>query len=147
MGELVKVLIKMAEGDKTELQAQFNPKDLKITKSLQWGDKEGAKTENPGKQFLKPSSSGLACTLYFDTYETKKDVYRTQVSKLEQMVTMIPSLKRPPMVIFQWNKFTFRGVITSLTQNYTMFLQDGTRCRCEVSLEMQSTTAAASALK
>ena len=147
MGELVKVLIKCTEAPRTELTAQFNPKELQVDKTVGWTNAQGASTENPPQEFKDPQSSSLSVTLYFDTYESKKDVHKTFVAKLEHMVTIEPSLGRPPLVIFQWNKFSFKGVVESLTQKYTMFLSDGTRCRCEVGFKMKSASEARSATR
>ena len=36
----------------------------------------------------------------------------------------------------------FQGVITSLTQKYTMFLSDGTRVRCECAVKMMAASSA-----
>lgn len=141
MGELVKVLIKAVDAD-IELTAQFNPKELQIDKSVGWTNSQGPQTENPAQEFKDPQSSNLSCTLYFDTYESKRDVYSAYVSKLEKMVTIQDGLGRPPLVIFQWSKFNFKGVVESLSQKYTMFLADGTRCRCEVTFKMKSANAA-----
>ena len=147
MRELVKVLIKCTEAPRTELTAQFNPKELQVDKSVGWSNAQGASTEDPAQEFKDPQSRSLAVTLYFDTYEQKEDVFKTYVSKLEQMVTIEPSLGRPPLVIFQWNKFSFKGVVESLTQKYTMFLPDGTPCRCEVGFKMKSASEARAATK
>ena len=45
----------------------------------------------------------------------------------------------PPSVLFVWGKFRFKGVITSLSQKYTMFLADGTPVRAEATISMQQT--------
>jgi hypothetical protein len=135
--ELVKVTIKATEGAKPELTAQFNPKELEVRKDQSYTPASGHE-DDPKLEFKEPSSSTLSCTLYFDTYETKKDVYVESVSKLEKMILVDADLGRPPMVLFSYGKFVFKGVIESLSQKYTMFLEDGTRCRCEVALRMRS---------
>lgn len=138
MGELVKVLIRCAEAPGVEVTAQFNPKELQVDKQVSWTNSQGPATENPEQEFKEPQSSSLSCTLYFDTFETKADVHGQYVSKLEKMVTIEPSLGRPPLVTFTWGSFTFQGVVESLSQKYTMFLPNGTRCRCEVGFKMKS---------
>ena len=47
----------------------------------------------------------------------------------------------PPNVLFVWGKFRFCGVITSLSQKYTMFFADGTPVRAEATLTMTQTMA------
>jgi len=142
MGELVKVLIKCAEAPGTEITAQFNPKELQVDKNVSWTNSQGPAKEDPEQEFKEPQSRSLSCTLYFDTFESKGDVYGQYVSKLEKMVTIEASLGRPPLVTFTWGSLTFKGVVESLTQKYTMFLPNGTRCRCEVGFKMKSASGA-----
>jgi len=42
------------------------------------------------------------------------------------------------VILFIWGRFTFKGVIESLSQKYTMFLSDGTPVRAECALKMRS---------
>jgi hypothetical protein len=44
----------------------------------------------------------------------------------------------PPVIVFVWGRFTFKGVIDSLSQKYTMFLSDGTPVRAEVALKIRN---------
>jgi hypothetical protein len=143
MGKLIKVHIKTARGENpsVDMEAQFNPKELQIDKSVSWTNAQGPAQENPAQEFKEPQSSNLQATLYFDTYESKKDVYKEYITKLEKLVT-IQSSGRPPLVTFTWNSFVFQGVVESLSQKYTMFLEDGTRCRCEVGFKMKSASSA-----
>lgn len=147
MGELAKANIQSKQGPSVTLTAQFNPKELEISKTVSWTNAQGATSENPQQEFKEPQSSSLSVTLYFDTYETKENVYTKYISKLEKLVTIEPSLGHPPLTLFTWGNFTFQGVVESLGQKYTMFLQDGTRCRCEVAFKMKSASGATSATK
>ena len=124
------------------VSAQYNPKELQVDKTVSWTNAQGPASEDPEQEFKEPQSRSLNTTLYFDTYETKGDVYATYVSKLEKLVTIVRGIGRPPLVTFTWGSFTFQGVVESLTQKYTMFLSDGTRCRCEVGFKMKSASAA-----
>jgi hypothetical protein len=142
MGELVKVLVKCEEAPSVSVTAQFNPKELQVDKTVSWTNAQGPAAENPEQEFKEPQSASLSCTLYFDTFEKKTDVYAAYVSKLEKMVTIESSLGRPPLVRFVWGHFNFVGVVESLSQKYTMFLPNGTRCRCEVGFKMKSAKAA-----
>ena len=142
MGELeqrlVKVLIRSTDVAGLEVNAQFNPKELQVDKSVSWTNAQGPATEDPEQEFKEPQSRSLSCTLYFDTFESKGDVFGQYVSKLEKMVMIDGHLGRPPLVTFTWGSFTFQGVVESLSQKYTMFLPNGTRCRCEVGFKMKS---------
>lgn len=144
---LAKVLITSKQGPSVSLTAQFNPKELEISKTVSWTNAQGASSEDPTQEFKEPQSSTLSATLYFDTYETKENVYTKYISKLEKLVTIEPSLGHPPLTLFTWGSLTFQGVVESLGQKYTMFLEDGTRCRCEVAFKMRSASGAISSTK
>lgn len=124
------------------VKAMFNPKELSVEKTVSWTPKKPADTDDPPAEFQGPTPATLSATLYFDTYESGGDVYTDHVRKLELMAMMITDMKRPPHCVFQWGKFVFAGVISSLGQKYTMFMSDGRRVRCECTLKM---TAAKSA--
>ena len=140
---LTKAKVVSAERSKVDvdLDVQFNPKELTVKKSVSWKNAQGPSKEDPMQEVTEPMSRTLSATLYFDTWEetsANKSVQTKYIDKLEKLVTLNEELGRPPLVIFQWGKFHFKGVITSLTQKYTMFFADGTPCRCEVGLEMKS---------
>lgn len=134
-----KALIKIEAGP--QMSVQFNPKELQIDKSVSWTNAQGPATEDPAQEFKEPQSRSLSCTLYFDSLEQGADI-NGYIKTLERTVTIVDSLKRPPMVIFQWGSFNFTGVVESLSQKYTMFLPDGRPCRAEVGLKMKSASAA-----
>ncbi len=137
---LVKAKIVAAEAG-VNLDVHINPKELQVDKTVSWTAKN-SHSEDPKQEFKEPQSSNLTVTLYFDTYEEKKDVYKKYIEDIEKTAKMVSGLGRPPMVIFQWGKFNFTGVTESVSQKYTMFLEDGTRVRCEVAFKMRSASAA-----
>jgi hypothetical protein len=112
---LEKAVIKALEGSGAQCTVQFNPKELQVDKTVSWSA-SGAHEENPKQEFKEPQSAGLSCTLYFDGYETKRDVYDSHVSKLESFATMDSGLGRPPLCLFLWGKFRFQGVVESVSQ-------------------------------
>jgi len=98
------------------LNAQFNPRSCRSTRQVSWTNAKGpARGSRAGVQGA--AVENLSATLYFDTYETKADVYGKYVSQLEKLVTIVGGLGRPPLVTFTWGKFTFKGVVESLSQS------------------------------
>jgi len=123
----------------------FNPKEYSIEKSLSW-ESSKAHEDAPVPEFKSPSAMTLSVTLQFDTYEERISVRDKYIRRLEKYTFMTGSPAKddkdvknhaPPRVMFCWGKLTFRGVIQSLSQKYTMFLADGTPVRAEVALKMQ----------
>lgn len=143
---LTKVTIKALEGSGATCTAMFNPKELSLEKSVSWTPAkargEGSAQEERTLEYQDPQPSKLSVTLFFDTFEQKRDCY-ADIQPLESMALIDSALKRPPLCLFLWGgKFRFQGVVASISQKYTMFLADGTRVRCEVGLQMQSAAAA-----
>jgi len=123
----------------------FNPKEYSIEKSLDW-EASKAHEDAPVPEFKTPKALSLSVTLQFDTYEERVSVRDKYIRRLEKLTFMTngpatgeSDVKKhaPPRIMFCWGKMTFRGVINSLSQKYTMFLADGTPVRAEVSLKMQ----------
>jgi hypothetical protein len=123
----------------------FNPKEYSLEKSLSW-ESSKAHEDAPVPEFKSPSAMTLSITLQFDTYEERLSVRDKYVRRMEKLTFMTGSPAKddkdvknhaPPRVMFCWGKLTFRGVIQSLSQKYTMFLADGTPVRAEVGLKME----------
>jgi Contractile injection system tube protein/LysM domain len=131
----------------------FNPKEYSLEKSVPW-EPSKAHEDAPVLEFKSPSAMTLSVTLQFDTYEERLSVRDKYVRRLERLSLMKGKAKNdpnpknhaPPRCMFVWGQLMFRGVLTSLTQKYTMFLADGTPVRAEVSIKMQQVDDNAAAL-
>lgn len=136
---IVKVRIQAMEGDGTILEAQFNPKEITIDKSVSWQKHEGGKGDVPALEFNSADAKELTVTLLFDTFETKGDVHAKYITALENLAKVDDNLKRPPMVQFVWgsNLPVFQGVVDHLAVTYTLFLPDATPVRATVVLHMR----------
>lgn len=120
-----------------ELKAYFNPKEVGVDKSVKWNKHKSTKADNPVLEFTDGEPKSFSCELLFDGYETKTDVHKAFVEKLDGFTKIIEAKKRPPMCIFLWGKFpSFMGVIESLSAKYTMFLPNGTPVRATVTVKM-----------
>lgn len=130
----------------------FNPKEYSLEKSLEW-DAEQAFADAPQPEFKAPKPMTLSVTLQFDTYEERVNVRDKWVRKIEKLAFMKQQLPndgkstkskadkqkyRPPVILFVWGRFSFKGVIESLSQKYTMFLSDGTPVRAECALKIRN---------
>jgi contractile injection system tube protein len=160
MGKLERARIHVLKGDGSKqgksdidsyIEVCFNPKEYSLEKSVEW-DAEKAWSDAPQPEFKAPKPMTLSVTLQFDTYEERSNVRDKWVRKLEKLTMMKQQLPkdgkgasktdkqkyRPPVILFIWGRFTFKGVIESLSQKYTMFLSDGTPVRAECALKMRS---------
>ncbi len=124
--------------------AYYNPKEISIEKKVPWSKHKKSKGDAPTLEFTNAEPETLSVELFFDCYESKQDVYETYVKGLRAMTLIDTNAtgvkKRPPQVMLSWGKKTFlnfKGVITSLSTKYTMFLPDGTPVRASCTLSLQ----------
>ena len=128
-----------------------------MAKRNTWGaDKAGkggssAGTNVPKQQYTGGQPATLTLQLFFDTYEGSNgslDVRTEYTSKIWKLAEVDDKLtdnsttkSRPPMVRFQWGPaWSFKAVITSITQKFTLFTSDGTPVRATLDVTFQQIT-------
>jgi hypothetical protein len=141
-----KALIRPLEGDTTEIPCLFNPKEYSIAKSNKWSVPP-AKGKNLGEyEFGGGDPAKMTLQLLFDTYESGQDVRRTFTDKVWKLMWVNPQLTdhssgnkgRPPRVQFQWGEaFGFIAVITSITQKFVLFRENGVPVRATLDVSFQ----------
>lgn len=154
-----KIQIKSLE-DGTLVEAQYNPKELQIDRTVPWsptgeankGNAQEASANNGGihLEFTGAQGRTLSVEMLFDGFEEnagpgfKVDV-AGQVSLLEKLASVmepgsdVEDKRRPHLCMATWGK-TLRGfkcVIESLSTKYTMFdeMGDPLRATCTVKLK------------
>jgi nucleoid-associated protein YgaU len=119
------------------IDAMFNPNKLSVSRSTQWENQKVAKRDNPELQYTGAEPSTLNVELFFDTYDspskTKKSV-RTYTNKLHELTTVRAhgsDKHRPPVCRLRWGTMSifFQGVLQQLTNNFTLFMDEGTPVR------------------
>jgi hypothetical protein len=125
----------------------FNPKEYSVQKSVQWEPHKSPGLDLPEQEFTSGNPSVLSVELFFDTYEDKKDVRKEHTEKIMTLALVDADKHRPPLVMFSWGGFQFKGVIESLTLRYTMFLPDGKPCRATANLSIKESETAAEQLQ
>jgi hypothetical protein len=115
-----------------KIECLFNPNTYTFEKSNTWTQKQ-VKGENvPHLEFGGGSSATLSMQLFLDTSTSGGDVRQT-IRKIQKLMDIDEKAKdmttvkgRPPMVEFRWGQiWTFKAVITKLTENCTLFRDDG----------------------
>lgn len=121
------------------IKAKFNPEKLSFSKSVSWKQEKAKERDVPELQFTSASPRTLSIDLFFDTYDTpkiKKDNVRDQTEKLLALTMVDADKHRPPICRLSWGawKIFFQGVLERLSQDFTLFLEDGTpvraKCQC-----------------
>jgi hypothetical protein len=145
------------------VEAQYNPKELQVDRSIPWQKHNQANKSNQAKksgeqgihlEFTGAEGRTMSVELLFDQYEGTSGgshdmkggkTIIDQINTLEQLASVInPTGKeeerRPHLCVVAWGQKgmpTFRCVIESLSTKYTMIGSDGTplRATCTVKLK------------
>ncbi len=124
MAEKAKIIPQDIKGA-GEIPVMFNPNEYTISYEVKYTG------EDDKKQFQITKTPEFKVSLFYDTYERRSDV-RRQTKKITSLLKPTVSgknTKRPPVCLFVWGEFTYRGVLSKIEQKFTMFLEDGTPVR------------------
>jgi len=136
------------DGERKSIKCLFNPKEYAFQKTNQWKAAANKSTNVPSMDFGGGNPATLTMQLFFDTYDRGNDaadVRKEYTDALWELMLVDSKLKnpktkkgRPPKVHFQWGKaWSFDAVITSMKQNFTLFLADGPPVRATVDVTFQ----------
>lgn len=134
------------EGSKEMIEVMFNPSEYNISSAVNYADIKNVGTDKSISQFSYGQSDVLKLSLFFDTYipagvksdtEDGTDV-RIETSKISNMIKVDADKHRPPKVTFYYGSFEFSGIITDISQTFTMFLPNGKPVRCKMELTLKS---------
>jgi nucleoid-associated protein YgaU len=148
---------------KEQIEALFNPSEIGISRSVTYEQKKVANRNDSSYfdvvQKLKAvEAATLDIELFFDTYEARDESASWKRAAMSALTPTNPfqtgdasdvtertdevaklavpdkELHRPPICHLEWGSFDiFTGVLTSLSQRFTMFLEDGTPVRATLS--------------
>ncbi len=129
MGTLEKAIISVRDPDPKkdteikQIKVLFNPEKYSLEKVAAWEEKGKKKT----LEFVGISRKSFAIELFYDTYESREDVrnYTNEIVQLMDPTVEYKGKKAPPVCLFSWGGFNFRGIIEKVTQNFTLFLSSG----------------------
>jgi nucleoid-associated protein YgaU len=127
-----------------EIEFQFNPKELSLTKNAKWKRENQANAKKSGPpEFQGSDPCKLTLEMFLDATESMDD---TVVRTVEQLFSCCVATEdsrqsgkgSPPWVIFKWGGLTgFPSYMASVTAKYTLFTPGGVPVRavCTVNLE------------
>lgn len=127
-----------------QVDCLFNPTEYTFAKSNQWEAPKVLGADVPLPKFVGGGAITLKMSLFFDTYEAGTDV-RQHTDRLLKLMSVDPRLQnqknkkgRPPRVMFSWGMmWSFKAIITEMSQRFTLFLEDGTPVRATVDVTFQ----------
>ncbi len=126
---------------KDEIEVMFNPSEYSVVCSAQLDEKN---KKDP--TFKSVNVEDFTVKLIFDTYERHKNVESGKdVRKLTEKITRVimpfkegKKSKRPPICLFSWGNFAYKGIISKLDQKFILFLPDGTPVREEMTVTFKA---------
>lgn len=111
----------------------FNPEEYTLDQGNSFAEIGIPGLETPPIQYVRGNLRTLKMDLFFDTYEKKTDV-RAFTRKMTGLLEKNPTTKAPPILLFSWGRLNFQCVLESVSQKFTMFLNDGTPVRATLSV-------------
>jgi len=124
--------------DGISVACMFNPYEYRVSKTNTFSQRPQNDADVTQAEFQSAGPQTLTLSLYFDTYETQEDVSQTTRQLWKFMLTKTQRNSQrgqkipPPQVAFEWGVFCFVAYITTMTQTFTLFKQDGTPVRAKV---------------
>lgn len=133
-----------ATTDKGGFQVQFNPSSYSIVKPVRWEEQSNSGTNReinaPPLSFGGGSARTLTLNLFFDVTEGPQADVRSETNRVARLTLIEPVLRKPPTIMISWGEapehsdFPFIGVITNLTQNFTLFSDRGAPLRANLTV-------------
>ncbi|HEY5925083.1 MAG TPA: hypothetical protein VIV11_25550 [Kofleriaceae bacterium] len=144
------------------VEAQYNPKELEIAKSVPWSKVNEANKSNQKSdqsqgvhmEFTGAEGRSISLELLFDSYETKDDRVSKSVAALEKLASVRKpgnskeEFKRPHRCLVVWGSAVKMScVIDSLSVKYTMFSPEGKPLRATCVLKLKEADVVSTAKK
>lgn len=145
------------DAEDEHIKVQYNPTELAFEKGVQIADIDIPALDAPLKQFVRGQSEKLTLELFFDTTEDGMDQravsVTTETDKIYQLTKIEATRHAPPICTFKWNaKFpgadispnlggnqqrtSFKGVVESVRQRFTLFSPTGVPLRATLNVTM-----------
>jgi nucleoid-associated protein YgaU len=127
------------------IKCMFNPKEYSFSKTNTWRESETPAQNSSELQFGGGRPATLQMQLFFDTYADQADVRQRYTDAIWKLMMIDSDLRdtrnehgRPPRVLFQWGQtWAFEAVITSVKQQFTLFLSNGVPVRATLDVTFQ----------
>jgi nucleoid-associated protein YgaU len=146
---LKRVIIKTDAGEIIQASADtrlfFNPNQYTLQKKVNWKEGQRRGLDLPQLQFDSGGPRSFSLSLQFDTYGVvpPQDV-RALTRPIARLAEVVEGKDRPPVCTIVWGPdgdryagLPFIGVVESLTQKFTLFLDDGTPVRALLEVQFR----------
>jgi hypothetical protein len=121
------------------INVEFNPAEYSLAKSAQIAEIGIPGLDSPVLQFIRGQNEKLTLDLFFDTTssglgETGVTDVRTLTQSIYQLVKIQPKTHAPPRILFVWGSLSFKAIVESVTQKFTLFNPTGVPLRATLSV-------------
>ena len=159
MGTLKKakiVIYKNGGKSKKEVECGFNPSQYTIKSGANYKEDNSLGTDISRMVFLSGTQKEFSTTLFFDSegefgraeniltasYDLLSETSSLKpvtdmTKKITSAVNVSGSDHKPPLVSFIWGNLDFKGVITSVTETFTMFDTFGKPIRAKMDITIK----------
>lgn len=145
------------ESPKKTLQVLFNPSNYSISKTNKYSWKAIPGMNSSLGQYVNGDSRTLKMELFFDTYAMNETQLRKEISEktggppvrsfvqdvrnftdnITNLMEIQSDLHAPPMCKFAWGGLEFKGLVETVEQKFTMFLESGIPVRATLNVTMR----------
>ena len=119
-----------------QIPVMYNPEQYTLEQANDFAEIGIPGLAAPPIQYVRGRARTLSMDLFFDSYELKRDV-RDFSGRVVALLSQRPVTFAPPILLFVMGAFSFRCVLLSASQRYTMFSRDGTPVRATLSVRFQ----------
>jgi nucleoid-associated protein YgaU len=124
-----------------EFEVLFNPNTYSISKSLTWNAEVSNNLNASTLGFGGSANRDLTLELFYDVTETPDSDVRVETNKVVALTRLKRDGREPPLVQITWGddsqdlyNFPFIGVVSQLTQRFTLFRADGKPVRATLNV-------------
>ena len=145
--QLQKVQIGSLDDTSKGIEAQYNPREISVDKSVAWSKHKDSSGDRPHLEFTGADGRSLGLELTFDGFEKKASVQPMvdaliELAMVRNKDSTDPNLKRPHKVAVVFGRGNgrlpaFVGVIESVSTKYTMFLPNGVPVRATCTVKVK----------
>jgi hypothetical protein len=129
-----------ASGDRVPVL--FNPEEYSLKRDINYAQAAVPGLSAPIIQFVSGNLQTLDMDLLLDTLEAHREGgrvvaaagsdVREQTRKVTDLMNVDSATHAPPVLLFTWSSLTFTCVLARATQQFLMFLPDGTPVRARL---------------
>lgn len=150
--EKAKIII-YKESSEEVIECSINPSQYVIRNTASYTENKEVASDISNMLFLSGSPGELSLTLYFDSANDNAGIglisnmaagatsmlppVTDKTAKITQAIRIDGQQHKPPFVGFQWGNLDFKGVITSITETFTMFSPSGKPIRSKMDLSLK----------